>query len=116
MLGATNILKNSDKIKDDYSSYIVAFDGAGSWSFDNDFSRNEVIFGADNNSSAHKDNLKNNFLVLREGPADDINGSASDVEKMFNVNFSKAKTKFCLSFHYNGDSSYLFVNGKKSIS
>ena len=108
MVGATNILKNSDKIKYDYSGYKVAFNGAGSWSFDNNFPRNEVIFGADNNSSAHKGNLKNNFLVLREGPTDNINGSASAVEKMFTVNFSKAKTKFCLSLHYNGDSSYLF--------
>ena len=30
----------------------------------------------------------------------------------FNINFSKAETKLCLSFHYNGDNSYLFVNGK----
>ena len=28
-------------------------------------------------------------------------------------NFSKAKTKFCLSFHYNSDNSYLFVNEKE---
>ena len=25
----------------------------------------------------------------------------------------KAKTKFCLSLHYNNDNSYLFVNGKE---
>ena len=31
-------------------------------------------------------------------------------EKKF---FSKAKTKFCLSFHYNSDNSYLFVNEKE---
>ena len=34
-------------------------------------------------------------------------------EKKFSINFSKAKTKLGLSFHYNGDNSYLFVNGKK---
>ena len=28
-------------------------------------------------------------------------------------NFSKSKTKFCLSLYYNGDNSYLFVNGKE---
>ena len=27
------------------------------------------------------------------------------------INFTKTKVKFCLSLHYNGDNSYLFVNG-----
>ena len=30
--------------------------------------------------------------------------------KKISVNFSKAKTKFCLSLHYNGTNSYLFVD------
>ena len=34
-------------------------------------------------------------------------------QKKININFSKAKTKFCLSLHYNADNSYLFVNGKE---
>ena len=34
-------------------------------------------------------------------------------EKRFSINFSKAKIKFCLRLHYNGDNSYLFVNGKE---
>ena len=34
-------------------------------------------------------------------------------EKKININFSKAKTKFCLTFHHNSDNSYLFVNGKE---
>ena len=34
-------------------------------------------------------------------------------EKKFDINFSKAITKFCLSLHYNGDNSYLFFNGKE---
>ena len=31
----------------------------------------------------------------------------------FSINFSKAKEKFCFCLHYNGDNSYLFVNGKE---
>ena len=31
--------------------------------------------------------------------------------KMDSVNFSVTKKKFCLSLHYNGANSYLFVNG-----
>ena len=32
------------------------------------------------------------------------------------INFTKAKTKFCLTLHYNADNRYLFVNGKESIN
>ena len=32
---------------------------------------------------------------------------------MYSVNFTKSKTKFCLSLHYNKENSYLFVNGKE---
>ena len=33
-------------------------------------------------------------------------------KKMYSPNFTVDKT-FCLSLHYNGDNSYLFINGKK---
>ena len=33
-------------------------------------------------------------------------------KKKFDISFSKAKTKFFLSFHYNGNNSYLFINVK----
>ena len=32
---------------------------------------------------------------------------------MYSPNFSAENKPFCLSLHYNGDGSYLFVNGKK---
>ena len=35
---------------------------------------------------------------------------------MYSTNFTVANKKLCLSLHYNGDSSYLFVNGKEIIS
>ena len=34
---------------------------------------------------------------------------------MYSPNFSVANKTFCLSLHYNGDDSYLFVNGKEVI-
>ena len=58
-----------------YSDYRIAFDSAGSWSFDNDSARNFVIVGVDNSSSSHSDNRKNDFLVQGEGPTFGINGS-----------------------------------------
>lgn len=53
LFGATVIVRNSDKSKYLYIDYRIAFNGAGSWSFDNQFVRNALIFGADNSSSSH---------------------------------------------------------------
>ena len=44
-----------------------------------------------------------------------INGSFGSPEKRFSINFSKANTKFCSSWHYNADNSYCFVNGKENF-
>ena len=32
---------------------------------------------------------------------------------MYSINFTEHNKKFCLSLHYNGANSYLFVNGKE---
>ena len=66
-------MKNSDKEKYVYSGQGITLDSAGSWSFDNDYTRNVLIFGVDNSSSSHADNRKNNFLMLSEGPTFGIN-------------------------------------------
>ena len=56
--------------------------------------------------------IKNHFLVLGEGSTKGINDSAKAAKKI-NSTFSKAKTKFCLSLHYNSTNSYLYVNKTK---
>ena len=71
-----------------------------------------MLSGADKSLSPHSDNRKNNLLILGESPTYGIYGSVESPEKRFNINFTKANTKFCLSLHYNADNSYLFVNGK----
>ena len=35
---------------------------------------------------------------------------------MYSTNFAVHNETFCLSLHYNGDNSYLFVNGKEIIN
>ena len=70
-----------------------------------------VVFGIDNGSSSHADDLKNNFLVLGEGPTSGINEKFGSPKKKISINFIKANIKFCLSLHYNAEYSYLFVNG-----
>ena len=62
----------------------------------------------------YKENLKNHFLILGEGDTFGINRSFDAPEKKFDFNFSKAKTIFCLSLHYNSDNSYLFVIRKET--
>ena len=34
---------------------------------------------------------------------------------MYSINFTENSKKFCLGLHYNGDDSYLFVNGTEII-
>ena len=46
----------------------MTFDNAGSWSFDDAFARNVIIFGVDNSSSSYSDNHENIFLILGESP------------------------------------------------
>ena len=93
------LTRNADISKFIYNGRWTAFDGIGSWSFDNGTARNVVIFGADNSSSSHIDNPKNNFLVLGEGPIEGINGSVGPEEKKISINFTKANIKFCLKVH-----------------
>ena len=47
-----------------YSSYEIAFDGKGEWSFGNDTAKNVIIFEVDKSSPSHTDNLKNVFLLI----------------------------------------------------
>ena len=44
-----------------------------------------------------------------------INDTTLYAEKIYNQNFTAANKKFVLSLHYNSDSSYLFVNGKREL-
>ena len=46
---------------------MVAFDGAGLWSFGNGFAKNVVIFGVDDDLSSHTDNLNPNLGGLFRG-------------------------------------------------
>ena len=61
-------------------------------------------------SSINSDNRKKYILILAKGPAQRLEHTMS-AEKMYSINFTEHNKKFCLSFHYNGENSYLFVNG-----
>ena len=63
-------------------------------------------------SSAHIDNKKKDILVLEKGPTQGLEHTLT-AEKMYSINFTVTKKKFCLSLHYNGADSYLLVMVKK---
>ena len=44
-----------------------------------------------------------------------INDTTIYAEKMFYRNFADPGHKFLLSLYYNGENSYLFVNGKEEL-
>ena len=77
--------------------------------------RNVIIFGADMSFSKHANNKANNIYVMGKDYIQKINDTTIYAEKMFYRNFTDPGHKFVLSLHYNGDNSYLFVNGKQEL-
>ena len=113
--GPVALTKNADIDKYGYFGYGIGFDRKSSFSFPGGgFGQNVLIFGAGMGSSAHIDNKKKNILVLGKGPTQELEHTLA-AEKMYSINFTVTKNKFCLSLHYNGANSYLFVNGKESV-
>ena len=110
LFGAVKMTTNSDIDKYQYSGYSIGFDSKGTFSQTGSFCQNAITFGADMNSSTHAINRANNILVLDK---DFIPGIYA--EKMYSINLSATGRRFCLSLHYNGDNSYLFVNGREMI-
>ena len=63
-------------------------------------------------SSTKIDNRKKDILILGNVPTQGLEHTFS-AEKMYSINFTVTKKTVCLSLHYNGANSYLFVNGTK---
>ena len=61
-------------------------------------------------SSVHIDNKKKDILILGKGPTQELEHTLNS-HKIYSINFTVTKKKFCLSLHYNGANSYLFING-----
>ena len=111
LFGSVRLTKNADIDKYGYSGYGIGFDRIGSFSFPGgEFGSNVIIFGVDTSSSVHVDNKKKDILILGKGPTQGLEHTLT-AEKMYSINFTVTKKKFCLSLHYNGANSYLFVNG-----
>ena len=115
-----NCLFGAEIEKYKYSGYGIGFDRRSSFSIPRGgFGQNVLIFGADMSTSIHIDNKKKDILVLGRGPTQGLEGTLI-AEKMYSINFTVTKKKFCLSLHYNGGNIYLlmvqkFVNLKHKI-
>ena len=77
---------------------------------DGGFGQNILIFGVDMSFSSHIDNKKKDILVLGKRLIQGLEHTLTTA-KMYSINFTVTKKKFCLRLHYNGVNSYLFVNG-----
>ena len=123
LFGAMQITKNIDASKCDYKRYGIYFDEGGQFghtitkggSARTTNARNVLIFGADMSFSTHANNRANNIYVMGELFIQGMNNTTIYAEKKFYRNFTDPGKKFILSLHYNGDDSYLFVNGRQEL-
>ena len=64
-------------------------------------------------SSVHIDNKGKDILILGKDPRQRLDNTNLTAEAQYSVNFSRSNRKFCLSLHYFGSNSLLFVNDTK---
>ena len=116
LFGGTKLTKNTDTSKYKYEGYGICFDEVSTFGTDSIINgKNVLIFGVHENSLVHANNKANNIYVMGYGFVQGINDTTLYAEKVYQTNFSTVDKKFVLSLHYNGDDSYLFVNGKQEL-
>ena len=87
-----------------YPGYGLGFDRTGQFSHPQGrMARNIITFGVNSSNSVHATNKTQNIFMLGHGLTQKVNNTPIYAENKI----------FCLSVHYNGDNSYLFVNGKE---
>ena len=123
LFGAMEITKNAATSKYNYKGYEICFDEGDTFTHtirEGNFNhtttaRNVLTFGADMSFSSHTTNKANNIYVMGEDFIQGINGTIIYAEKSFYRNFTDSGKKFVLSLYYNGNNSYLFVNGRQEL-
>ena len=124
LFGAMQITKDAThNSKNNYKGYAICFDDrihfgltmteGGRTHITN--SRNVLIFGADMSFSIHITNRANHIHVVGDGFTQGILDIKLYVEKKYFRKFTEPNVEFVLSLHYNGDDSYLIVNGRQEL-
>ena len=123
LFGAIKITKNADNSKNNYKGYGICFDERsefghtiteGGFTHTTD-ARIVLIFGADMSFSVHATNRANNIYFMGTDLTQGIHDTTLYAEKNFYRNFTDFGKKFVLSLHYNGNNSFLFVNGRQEL-
>ena len=118
------ITKNAtDNSKNNYKGYGICFDERSQFGHTiteggrahTTNGRKVLIFRADMSFGVHKTNRENHIYVMGDGFTQGIHDTTLYVEKNYWRNFTDPGKKFMLSLHYNGDDSYLFVNGRQEL-
>ena len=124
LFGAMKITKNAtDYDKNNCKGYGICFDERSQFGHTitengrahTTNGRNVLVFGADMTLSAHATNRANHIYLMGDGLTQGVNDTTLYVEKNYSRNFTDPGKKFVLSLHYNGDNSYLFVNGRQEL-
>ena len=114
MFGAVKLTKNTNPNKYSYSGYGIGFDSRSLFSIPNfDWGKNVIIFGVDMSSSVHANNKNKDILILGKEQTKGLDNISLTAEAEYSINFSRSEREFCLSLHYNGSNSFLFVNATK---
>ena len=64
-------------------------------------------------SSVHANNKNKDILIIGKGLTKGLDNTSLTAEAENSINFSRSERKFCLSLHYNGSISFLFVIATK---
>ena len=116
LFGVVKLTKNVNTSYYGYSSYGICFESGGKFSIGHITNgKNVFIFGVDTSSSIHSTNKRQNVYVLGKDFVQGINNTTIYPEKIYKTNFIEHSKKILLPLHYNGDDSYLFVNGTQEI-
>ena len=124
LFGAMQITKiATDNSKNNYEGYGICFDEGSQFGHTMTEGgrthitngRNLLIFGADMSFSIHATIRANHIYAMGDGLTQGIHDTTLYVEKKYFRNFTEPNVKFVLSLHYNGDDSYLFVNGRQEL-
>ena len=117
LFGAVKITKDKHSDNYVYSGYRIGFTEKGTYSHsDGTNAHNVIILGADSSGSVNNSNkLAGNVLVLEKGVIQKINKQTVYADHTIPTNFTVTDKTFCLSLHYDGLISRLFVNGTKQV-
>ena len=75
--------------------------------------KNVIIYGVDMSLLVHIDDKKKDILILGIGSTQGLDDAMLPAQPQFSINFSRPNRKFCLSLHYDGSISFLFLYATK---